>query len=57
VGRNLVQSAQVAFYSFSFSDFPFLSSSLLGLNLNVNLVSNLVQICYQIILWNEKYKF
>jgi hypothetical protein len=51
-------SAQARFSLF-FSFFPFylFLPSLLGLNLNVNLVSNLVQICYQIILWNEKYKF
>jgi hypothetical protein len=55
-GPEMKQSAHVALLSFFFLFFCFLSSSLLGLNLNLNLVSNLVQICYQIILWNEKYK-
>jgi hypothetical protein len=53
-GPEMKQSAHVALLSFFFLFFCFLSSSLLGLNLNLNLVSNLVQICYQIILWNEK---
>jgi hypothetical protein len=55
-GPKMTQSAHVALLPFFFLFFCFLSSSLLGLNLNLNLVSNLVQICYQIILWNEKYK-
>jgi hypothetical protein len=56
-GPEMKQSAHVALLSFFFLFFCFLSSSLLGLNLNLNLVSKLVQICYQIILWNENTNF
>jgi hypothetical protein len=50
-GPEMKQSAQFSFYSFSF--FIFLSIFFISkvfFCLNSNLVSNLVQICYQIIL-------